>query len=527
MITTTAVADNMTVSFAALPDGTYGGCYIDVTDSAGNTVRIYVNQFTIDTIAPILAEVVPVDTPTNDNSTLNYTFSSTEDGNITYGGLCSSSGDNTSVGGPDNAPANNAITFNALAEGTYGPDNCTIAVTDNASNTSDNLSVSSFTIDTVKPVLAEVTAVTTPTNDTTPEYSFSSTEAGTKSYLGSCGSSSTSATSSGLDNVTIILTHTDNSTALSERLYGDCRIKVTDAAGNTSDALPVNTFEVDTTAPTISTTSPTNDNSSISISDNISVTFSESMDNTSVTTNTSNTTCSGSLQLSSDSFSTCVQMGSSPSNSDNKTFTVTPSSKMFYSATYKIRVTTAAKDSAGNGIASQYTQTDGFKTTITIPTTAGSAQSCFMLDNGSVKCWGKNNLGQLGLGDTINRGDNSSEMGDNLTAIDLGNGRTATAIAAGNHHTCAILDNASIKCWGSNASGQLGLGNTSNRGDNSSEMGDNLTAIDLGNGRTAKAIATGDSHTCAILDNASIKCWGSNASGQLGLGDDDNRGDEF
>jgi alpha-tubulin suppressor-like RCC1 family protein len=198
---------------------------------------------------------------------------------------------------------------------------------------------------------------------------------------------------------------------------------------------------------------------------------------------------------------------------------------MFYSATYKIRVTTAAKDSAGNGIASQYTQTDGFKTTITIPTTTGSAHSCFMLDNGSVKCWGKNNLGQLGLGDTSNRGDNSNEMGDNLTTIDLGTGRTATAIEAGNHHTCAILDNASIKCWGYNASGQLGLGDIINRGDNSSEMGDILPAVELGSGRTAKAIAAGNQHTCAILDNASIKCWGANAYGQLGLGHTNNRGD--
>jgi len=149
----TAVADNMTVSFAALPDGTYGGCYIDVTDSAGNTVRIYVNQFTIDTIAPILAQVVAVTTPTNDNSTLNYTFSSTEDGNINYGGSCSSD-NNTSVGGPDNSPANNAITFNALADGTYN-NNCKISVTDNLSNTSDNLSVSPFTIDITAPTLLD------------------------------------------------------------------------------------------------------------------------------------------------------------------------------------------------------------------------------------------------------------------------------------------------------------------------------------------------------------------------------------
>jgi len=492
------------------------------TNDARNvcSIIIYVNQFTIDTTAPLLAPVDNVTTPTNDNRT-SYTFSSNEAGIITYGGSCSSSSnDNISVDG------NNNITFNALADGTYS--NCTITVTDNASNTSDNLTVSSFTIDTVKPVLEVVTAVKTPTNDTTPAYSFSSTEAGTKSYGGLCGSSSTSATNSGLDNVTIILTQSDNSTALSERLYADCSITVTDSAGNPSTALIVNTFEVDITAPTVSSTSPTDNQSSVSVSENISVTFSDSMDNTSVTTNTSNTTCSGySLQVSSDSFSSCVQMGSSPTVSNsNQTFTVAPSlsSKMLYSTTYKIRVTNAAKDSAGNNI-DNHTQTYGFVTTSTIPMTTGSAYSCFILDNGSVKCWGENSYGQLGLGDIINRGDNSSEMGENLTIVDLGSGRTATAIATGDSHTCAILDNASIKCWGSNAFGQLGLGDNSTRGAGSGEMGENLTIVDLGSGRTAKTIAAGNQHTCTILDNSSVKCWGANASGQLGLGYDDNRGD--
>ena len=263
---------------------------------------------------------------------------------------------------------------------------------------------------------------------------------------------------------------------------GACKISVTDNASNVSDNLSVSSFTIDTTAPTVYSTSPDDNQSSVSVSDNISVTFSKSMNNSTITTRTStdNTSCTGSIQVSSeDSFSSCVQMGSSPTvSSDNKTFTVTPSLKMYYSKTYKIRVTTDAEDSIGNH-ASQYTQTYGFKTTSTIPITAGSAHSCYMLDNGSVKCWGKNNLGQLGLGDTSNRGDNSSEMGDNLTIVDLGTGRTATAIEAGDNHTCAILDNASVKCWGSNASGQLGLGHTSNRGDNSGEMGDDLPAISL------------------------------------------------
>ena len=69
-------------------------------------------------------------------------------------------------------------------------------------------------------------------------------------------------------------------------------------------------------------------------------------------------------------------------------------------------------------------------------------------------------------------------MGDNLVAIDLGSGRTALAISAGDGHTCAMLDNSSFKCWGRNADGQLGQGDTDNIGDQAGEMG-NLTAIDL------------------------------------------------
>ena len=156
--------------------------------------------------------------------------------------------------------------------------------------------------------------------------------------------------------------------------------------------------------------------------------------------------------------------------------------------------------------------------------TAGQFHTCAVLDNGAVKCWGYNNAGQLGLGDTATRGDTAGEMGDNLPAVALGAGRTATAIAAGYRHTCARLDNGAVKCWGRNGLGRLGLGDTENRGDGSGEMGDSLPAVNLGTGRTASAIAGGDGHTCALLDNATVKCWGNGASGQLGLGDTATRG---
>ena len=158
--------------------------------------------------------------------------------------------------------------------------------------------------------------------------------------------------------------------------------------------------------------------------------------------------------------------------------------------------------------------------------TAGDNHNCALLDNGQIKCWGSNGSGQLGLGDTANRGDEPGEMGDSLPAVDLGTGRSAVAITAGYEHTCARLENSQAKCWGNNNNGQLGLGHAANRGDQPGEMGDTLPAIDLGTGRGVLAIKAGRLHTCARLDDGSLKCWGRNDSGQLGLETSTYRGDE-
>ncbi|MGH7752526.1 MAG: hypothetical protein ACREN5_06895, partial [Gemmatimonadales bacterium] len=155
---------------------------------------------------------------------------------------------------------------------------------------------------------------------------------------------------------------------------------------------------------------------------------------------------------------------------------------------------------------------------------AGVFHTCALLDDASVKCWGGNMNGQLGLGDTLNRGDQPNEMGDNLPAVDLGAGKTAVDIAAGVRHTCALLGDGSVKCWGGNGGGKLGLGDTLDRGDQPNEMGDNLPAVDLGTGKSAVHIST-YRHSCAVLNDGSLKCWGLNQVGALGLGDTINRGD--
>jgi len=145
--------------------------------------------------------------------------------------------------------------------------------------------------------------------------------------------------------------------------------------------------------------------------------------------------------------------------------------------------------------------------------------SCAISNLGAVKCWGYNNKGQLGLGDTNNRGDEANEMGNNLPTVNLGTGRTALQISASGSHVCALLDNYTVKCWGKNDYGQLGIEDGNDRGDEANEMGDNLPAINLGTGRTALQIVAGTAFTCALLDNEKVKCWGYNAFGELGLED--------
>jgi alpha-tubulin suppressor-like RCC1 family protein len=153
---------------------------------------------------------------------------------------------------------------------------------------------------------------------------------------------------------------------------------------------------------------------------------------------------------------------------------------------------------------------------------AGEVHSCGALA-GKVKCWGGNSFGQLGAGDTRDRGVYLDEMGGALKAVDLGSGQWAVAVAAGGRHSCAVLKDGRVKCWGDNSVGQLGLGDTIPR-ITADALGDHLPFVDLGSGSKVKAIAAGLWHTCAVMDSGLLKCWGDNRIGQLGVGDTINRG---
>ena len=147
--------------------------------------------------------------------------------------------------------------------------------------------------------------------------------------------------------------------------------------------------------------------------------------------------------------------------------------------------------------------------------------TCAILDDGSVKCWGNNAIGQLGLGDTIpsNRGGTTDTIGDNLQALDFGTDLNAEYLYGGVRHHCVVFSNGAVKCWGYNSAGQLGIGDKINRGASHGDMGASLPWLDLGADRDAEKLALGMDHTCALLDDGCVKCWGAGDSGQLGYGD--------
>lgn len=135
---------------------------------------------------------------------------------------------------------------------------------------------------------------------------------------------------------------------------------------------------------------------------------------------------------------------------------------------------------------------------------AGGDHSCALLGNGSVACWGRGAEGQLGNGNTTNQ----------IAPVfvsSFGSGRTAVAISVGWYHTCALLDNGSVSCWGTGWQGALGNGN-------SGQQNTPILTNSFGAGRTAVALSAGHGYTCAVLDNGSVACWGDNTYGQLGDG---------
>lgn len=179
--------------------------------------------------------------------------------------------------------------------------------------------------------------------------------------------------------------------------------------------------------------------------------------------------------------------------------------------------------------------------------TGGQGHTCALLTNGTAKCWGDNNYGQLGTGD-LNERPHATDVpeltdidaiqaggthtcaiasgealcwGGNMTA-QLGEGTQldwvsprpvlnlegpVTHLAASSYHSCARVETGEISCWGENQAGQLGIGTPAGHIQP-------VEVTDLGG--EAQSIALGFAFSCALLTNSTVECWGSNWHGTLG-----------
>jgi len=142
-----------------------------------------------------------------------------------------------------------------------------------------------------------------------------------------------------------------------------------------------------------------------------------------------------------------------------------------------------------------------------LSSTVGDYHTCALLDDNSVSCWGRNYYGQLGNG---NSGGSCCEFNGNFDSavpVSVIGLDSVVSIEAGDDHTCALLHDETVKCWGYNSSGQLGDGTTSKRDTPTQTL--SLTSV--------HSITAGSRHTCALLtDKKTVKCWGNNSYGQLG-----------
>lgn len=157
---------------------------------------------------------------------------------------------------------------------------------------------------------------------------------------------------------------------------------------------------------------------------------------------------------------------------------------------------------------------------------AGFEHVCALLSDGSLRCWGQNDFGQLGYGNTANVGDDEVPSSVGPVDVSAAPGVSVTAVAAGGHHTCAVLSNGTVECWGLNRYGQLGYGNTENVGDDEAPSSAGAVSVTTARGITVQGLALGGNHTCAVLSDDSVQCWGNGGQGQLGHGNTENVGDD-
>ncbi|WP_172796106.1 beta strand repeat-containing protein, partial [Roseivirga ehrenbergii] len=328
--------------------------------SETTTFTVVVNDGTVDAtnntttvissaVAPVISQVTPVTTPTNDN-TPNYTFTTNETGTFSLGGSCGTS-TSTTISGTGNQTITLTQTNNssALADGTYS--NCTVTVTDAGGKASSPLSITSFTVDTQAPATPGAPNLTTSwdtgtsstddiTSNTQPRFSGSTEANASIKIVSSINGQVGTSTANGAGNWLQTISGT-----LSEGTH-NITFTATDAAGNESAASAALSIVVDTSNPTLSSSSPADNATGVNTTGNITLTFNENI-----------AFGTGNIEVidetnGSNSFTIDAASPGTQASISGAVLTINPSSNLDLSSNYSVRIAaTAIDDIAGNSYA--------------------------------------------------------------------------------------------------------------------------------------------------------------------------------
>lgn len=139
---------------------------------------------------------------------------------------------------------------------------------------------------------------------------------------------------------------------------------------------------------------------------------------------------------------------------------------------------------------------------------AGADHYCVITSLGTMKCWGWNKYGQLGYGDTLNRGDSVASRGVALTPVNVDANRKAMSLALGDAFSCALLDDGNVKCWGAGIGLWFAKNSNDHRGDAPGEMGDALPVFPVKAGLRISDLSAAFGNACITFSDGTYTCWG-------------------
>jgi alpha-tubulin suppressor-like RCC1 family protein len=163
-------------------------------------------------------------------------------------------------------------------------------------------------------------------------------------------------------------------------------------------------------------------------------------------------------------------------------------------------------DDASRTYATTVTHADGSPISNVESLSVGWQHACAVVESGALWCWGRNDKGRISGGGGANAVSPTAVLGADGTPV-----RTAQSVHCGQGHTCPVLGDDMVWCWGRNGDGQLGVGSNTNT---------NALTVPVAMLKNVQSLSVGYSpQNCALLENATLRCWGENSCGSLGVGD--------